>query len=699
MFVFYIWAGIIALLILSVYLGLCYLLKKKPGIKGVLFAVTSVFGFFLYLFGYTYYFNASDLTGYIKSALRALFSVLRMYFMNDDYSVISTNAELDSVLFSPIFQIPFWACHILAPITTVLAVIAVFGKKLRSMLRTLFSTHKERYIIYGVNSKSLCLAQNIMTGDDGKNHMKDRRLVIFIDENADDICKEKIEKIGAIILDETIFTGDSINEKAIHKAGLRKHTFHKSVYVFAFSDSEIVNSVITSDVLQYAEKCNFSNEYLKGIFVHTDSDMIINDLEVKLKLIHENRRYSLKYFCEEELSARKLFIDKPLYKCLNFDSNTGLPLPKEGLDKPRLTFMILGFGVCGRHILRKAIMNAQFEGCEFKAIVLDCNMNALKGEFINRYPGFFDKECPNHIDIEFKPMNVGSVNFYKLLDNSIIDMEYQQISKIDYIVSCLGDDHKNLEVISDIKSYFIRKSVIALPAMVAHIADNKYQLLSTVEDEIEKITVYGSYDSIFTHEIVVGEEMDRLAKIVNLFAYKDKEWKQLTTLEKNSNRAVASFMGAYLYIMGFELVNGEQKRKLEEKGTLVTVIDERELVPYFEELKKQSKGSKVTPILDNLGITEHLRWNAFHFANGWTLKPLNEVKDNDSRKDTEKKRHACLVSWEGLKQLGEILCYDKNYYTKYNRANVANIYEIIKEYNKKDIPEHSKLYIIRSVKQ
>ena len=75
--------------------------------------------------------------------------------------------------------------------------------------------------------------------------------------------------------------------------------------------------------------------------------------------------------------------------------------------------------------------------------------------------------------------------------------------------------------------------------------------------------------------------------------------------------------------------------------------------------------------LENLLHIEHLRWNAFHFVNGWTkftnqeMEQLSKSKNNKSvygdRKDIKRKKHACLVSWEELINISDNFPYHNIY--------------------------------------
>ena len=688
---FYIGAGAVFVAFLLIYLLLCFLMKIRPGFKVILFAVTIITGFTLYLYGYLNTYPVSEDIDYIKNGLMALLSTIRMFIIEIDYGEISEGMAVSEWMQSPYYIIPFWVCHVLAPVTTVLAAVSVFGKRLRLLLQALIGFRKERYIIFGVNSKSLCFAGNVMTGDSDRKNKK--RIVLFIDDGADAVSKDKIHNMGSILF-EPVFSGDRLNKKALYYAGFNRLKLYKKIYIFAFSENEITNSIIAHQIIKYADEYEYSNKYLRGIFIHTGSDMIIDDLESKFDKLN-SRKYDIRYFCEEELAVRKLFMRNPLYKCLDFDKETALPL-KNGGDKPALTILILGFGVCGKQILRKAVMNGRFEGCTFNGIVFDNRMDSLEGEFKNKYPGLFTKDSARDMAFEFYHDDIGSTGFYNKLNNYITGSENDTLCQIDYIVSCTGDDYRNLDVVTDIRNYLLKRNIKKLPVIAAHISDNEYQVFNDRENALHNITIFGNDNDIFTHDIIVEEEMDRLAMMVDEIAYGGRNWAELSSHSRNSNRAVASFLGAYLHIMGFSLINGKQKRQMDKSSIPYELADDTELTELFDSLKKQAEKAAGGELTENLGATEHLRWNAFHFSNGWTVKPIEEMTDAGSRKDAYRKQHGCLVSWEELKDVGVKLHNDKYIYQKYDKYIVAKTYDIIKAYNSMDdISDDNRSYIIR----
>jgi hypothetical protein len=376
--------------------------------------------------------------------------------------------------------------------------------------------------------------------------------------------------------------------------------------IFAFTESDIINYNIIKGVLSVASKEKISENYLKGLFIHTNSETIIDGLTEQIN----GYRYNLNYFCEADLAARKLFEEFPLYEKLTFNKNTGLPK-----EKKTLKILILGFGVTGKEIMRQAIYNGQFEGCSFEAIAVDRYMKDMEGKFKGNYPALFSEYKPEKLLINLVHDNVRSDSFYRLLQQYIEKTTTGSVFQIDYIVASLGDDNQNFEAVTDIKRFLIKNQVDNLPTFAAHIADKKYKLFNDGNNDAPGgIIIFGDYDEIFTHSIIINEEMDILAKAVDT-SYGGKDWAGLSIFLKNSNRALASFMDAFLYILGLEKKtmsnNPIENKKIRKKS-----ISETD----FEKIFKNNM-----ELLKNMSRTEHLRWSSFHYAFGWTLKTLDKV--------------------------------------------------------------------------
>jgi len=138
----------------------------------------------------------------------------------------------------------------------------------------------------------------------------------------------------------------------------------------------------------------------------------------------------------------------------------------------------------------------------------------------------------------------------------------------------------------------------------------------------------------------------------------DKHWYSLDYFTRESNRASADFIPAMLHIANITADEARDADLLQEK------------IPA---------GSPLTEIL---GKTEKLRWNAFHYAMGYSKMPLEEVRERAKngitpfQKDLDSQKHACLVSWDELDEvsavMSELTGKDIDY-KEYDRRNIYNI--------------------------
>jgi hypothetical protein len=591
-----------------------------------------------------------------------------MFLGNDDFGAIAEAVSSSGDMLYPYYVILFWACHVSAMLVTVMTVVTVFSKKLAAAIKRGFTIRKKRYIIFGVNSKSLCFAGNVLN-----NYKTGKPLVIFIDEYTDDQSRSALQRIGAVFLDEVVFQETEINARALKKAGL----YRSAVYVFAFFESDVINYNIACGVWDAAKKKHVSCDRLKGIYISAGSDTVIDNLIKKRENVQAAYRYSMGCFSEGDLAARKLFDVLPVYRRLEFNNATGIVIPESAYTVPAISIIVLGFGEIGQHVLQQAILTSQFKGSSFYATIFDRNADSIKGAFIRRYSGLFDRNCPNKIRIDICQGAVGGEAFFIQLDEII-----RRTGRIDYIISCLGDNDQNIEVITSLNRLFEtgRFNCGRLPVFAAHVTEQKYHTFESDVHEAGKINVFGSYVDIYNENTIICEEMDILAKAMNstyvrkhqkdkiegladdeIPAFFKDEWDKLSLHFKNSNRAGAAFIKAQLYILGLDLVRGDPDGKLRRED-FIKLLDEH---IYPERLSI-------------MGETEHLRWNAFHFATGWIKKPICELTDHKSRIDEERKMHACLVTWDELVSISE---KTKRNYQETDMENIIMIFDMIEEYN------------------
>ena len=142
-----------------------------------------------------------------------------------------------------------------------------------------------------------------------------------------------------------------------------------------------------------------------------------------------------------------------------------------------------------------------------------------------------------------------------------------------------------------------------------------------------------------------AEESDRDAIVLNaIYDGSEKsdweKWVACDTFSKMSSRASADFLPAFL--------------KAANRTREQVLAGDWDLSPA---------------LLDTLGETEHKRWNAFHFAMGYSTMTEEEFNANAEEyaqlrtdgkpinirisKNQLSRTHACLIPWEALDDLSE----------------------------------------------
>ena len=132
----------------------------------------------------------------------------------------------------------------------------------------------------------------------------------------------------------------------------------------------------------------------------------------------------------------------------------------------------------------------------------------------------------------------------------------------------------------------------------------------------EKTVELPEYKAVYDYDVIVNFSLDKEAKELNAEYERNygkgksgavidagAEWMKLSEFHRQSNRSQA--------------INIPSKKHLHSIGVS----------------------------LEQLAIEEHLRWNAFHYVNGWTYG-----SGADGKKEVKKKLHPCLVPYDELSQ-------------------------------------------------
>lgn len=631
-------------LIISLYVLFFY--KQRNGfmkfVKYVLLPLTAIGGWIVYFIGYQYGKEAgSGLQNIIAHSLQAVFSTGRLFILGNDLVEVPHCMKENTA-----YLIWFSFIGATAVFISMSILLNVFGKRIITKGQIFMSHADENYIFFSINQTSLSLAEDLL-----KN--KPKRLVIFIRNlniNEDASLYSKVEGMGALIInsqsmidilhlekEESIFHihNDHSKQNNLSKLKLFKIIKKRASHLFFLSDKEEWNISMALAVI----------EELKILSIQQSVNFHISTNNVDLEeVIYENfpklsSNIQIKLLNYSDIAARQLIAKHNPVDWIEKDIN-------KAISKADLNVFIIGFGQTGNAVFRKFIECGQFLGSQFSATILDKTMHTKKGRFENRFPGIIKNYSVNFIGCE-----VGSTDYFNLIT--------QKMNQQDYIIISLGDDELNIHTAFEIQQYILKSSIKKIKILVQVKNNDNYKYLISPSKQVT-VEIFGRIHDIFTEDIVVRGKLEKMAKKIHEYynskkpVFNRKSWEELSKTEQSSNISEAE----HIYI------------KMTIAGLKTEKIKQFENADEFKDYLGIER-------MDNLAKGEHLCWNAVLFANGWDQWKLNEIPaESKSHKDEIKKLHACLVSWEELKMVGER--FDENYY-QYDYESITDIYKLIKE--------------------
>ena len=316
---------------------------------------------------------------------------------------------------------------------------------------------------------------------------------------------------------------------------------------------------------------------------------------------------SMMCISQEQMAARLLLQKAPTWDTMTFDET--------GRATCDFHALVVGSGKVGQAVVKQIVMNSQFAGSNFSLTVFDPNYESVVGKLRYECGQVFEQY---HIDPQH--YDARSCQMYEFLQ--------ENREKLRYIVVCTGNDTTNLEVSQQLVHY-MNTHKCDLPI---HICSRRgLQQINTTD-----IQRWG----IYTCQVLCTDDIDRKAMLLNNIycggtaETVQKTWDECNYFNRMSSRASADYAPAFLKMVG---LSGN------------TIPD----------------GSWYTPEqMENMAISEHLRWCAFHYCMGFRKMTDEEFADRSRiyleekaanpktkyriSKDVPARIHRCLIPWDEL---------------------------------------------------
>ena len=385
--------------------------------------------------------------------------------------------------------------------------------------------------------------------------------------------------------------------------------------------------------IQYATQLLTALEALEIDPKHTNLVLLGQEENAVSRLQNASGKYGYGFVTtvnEPQLAARLLTVKYPPCNTISFDHDAKATENFEAL--------LVGFGQVGQAVLKSLVMNGQFLGSNFKLDVFAKDVANGDGNFTTQFGALLDA-----YNIHFHDTDAKSRNMYSFLK------EAQQLR---YIVISTGNQKIDHEIAEEILSYL----------------DSIGRTIPVYQCSRQGVTAYNpdgtvkTTHGIYSTDVLCSHELDSKAMGFN-HRYHLKSgktalecWMECDYFSRQSCRAAADFIPAMLRAAGKTGINGDWVLTPEQT--------------------------------ENLSITEHLRWCAFHYCMGFTPMTEKEYKerteayrkDNTVRigKNMRGRTHSCLIPWDDLdalsKKESEITGEDVDYKAK----DTENVLEIPK---------------------
>ena len=278
--------------------------------------------------------------------------------------------------------------------------------------------------------------------------------------------------------------------------------------------------------------------------------------------------------------------------------------------------VIIGFGAVGQAVMKQLVMNGQFAGSDFSLAVFAPDFEKVSG-----YISATSHSIIDNYNVKFYDYDGRSRSMYDYILARKDDMNY--------IVICTGSEKTNNEIGGEITRYLTRIGSDAQVYLAGYSG-----ITCLTEGQIPP-----KQHPVFTTDVLCTGKIDSVATQLNhRYCNNDntpqQNWARCDWFSRMSSRASADFMPS------------------------MAVIARQDPAQQWALTDAQ---------LENMGITEHQRWMAFHFVMGYEKMPAEVYDQREQQyisekslygtgkirvgKDTVARQHACLIPWEELDAL------------------------------------------------
>ncbi len=677
-------ANLISVVLLLIFIGICYLLRKhilRDFSVFLRYIALAVFagGFIVYFIGYR---DGAESIGtqesWFASVFRPILSSLEMFAFNSDVLELGEACK-ESMVFMTIFSF----IHFAAASVSFAVAISYLGGQLKSQWlwqRLKWKRHLKGNVnvFFSINEESIMLAHDIR-----RNNPED--VIIFINApqqntnegmlgftsvfNIFSLHREivsDIQNMGGIIRQVKrpiqYMEGDHVLQDIGLATLLRKSKGFVGFYMML--DDQLQN-IAKSIKLRGDAYFRENVQQLAYIFCRATAGKMNGDTAFDL-----NSKYGVETVLVDaaQMSIKTMMANVKTHPVnfVDFDASTGMA-------KSTFHCMIIGFGETGQEAFKflyehgQFLHDADFQGKQMVVHIVDPKASQKQGFFEMRFPCLKQGNTLTNlnVDIQWHNHTAGDGRFWDLMQEIKDDLNY--------VVIATGSDNRNIAISYDLCDYALRWR----KQQTQHFGifcrcynqgnESRYDELSEVTQTGNQPVVYtlGKQSESLTHRYIWKKFLEKDAAT---FAYamnnsNDKKLKAISHTDESTaytyywsrhtqckgdpevytdmkrleyqNYSAATHIYAKRHLLGLDDPQSEAGKHNQELLDECSSLDDLRRLPFFEHLVHQ----------------EHLRYLASHECMGYTPMSMEEYQQKHKVCDVDAHRLLNMVAYDDIDQL------------------------------------------------
>lgn len=600
---------IIPVMAVLAYAVVLFKSRLNPKLVKVAAAVILLSGTFLYMYGFSLEHFAQ---GFITCFFRSLILAVKMFVYDVEL------LEIEHAQHEPLYLDLFYMVFYMAMLTSVSAIIMLFGKRARTLFSLFFRKRKYSHVFIGMNERSRLIAQGL-DGDsvailefpdsEKKEEMSVRHAISHMPSNRQEY---KLSKWITVLTARRNLVPNMDSGNPFDRIGLSG-----------------LKGLIDADTSFYILSQDNDENLDRLMALLEDPDLQSNTIHVAVSREGATRYYktTLKrtgvHFIYPSSMAVVELMNNPLCHPVKhmtpaLDAN-GNPA---GAVTGEWGAMVIGFGETGQAVTKflyefSAAVLPDGRTIPSRIIVADERVESVKGHFIFENP---DMDYGNVISFE----NCGTESGL-FWDSLMANMD-----NLNCIAISMGSDAQNLNLACTIFMYAMKKRKGGLENLTilvrkTHTLKHERELVAKMNERAgrEVMVCYGEYDRIFVPSMILSGKGN--------------------SINMNANRLANLIRDAYLRVGGNCTDSVEQGESFHERSKVRMELHQLiSRANHLASVRMISTGRHelADAALENLARREHLRYRRYLEAHGYVF----DVTDDDILKTNRQ-----LCPWEELK--------------------------------------------------